>query len=109
MSKKSFVKLSEEELLDRLTRYEKRERNLKCYGLCGAIIGLIGLIICMASGSELALIFVAIVLVGGVCYYMGVRLRRKAESLWAASLTRNWKGPSAPTWILRKCASTRRF
>ena len=44
-------------------------------------IGLIGFLICMASVPELALIFVVIVLAGVVCYYMGVRLRRKAESL----------------------------
>ena len=54
---------------------------MKRWGFCVVFIGLIGFLICMASVPELALIFVVIVLAGVVCYYMGVRLRRKAESL----------------------------
>lgn len=81
MSRKGFVKLSEEELHKQIAQYEKQEGNLKRYGLLGAIIGLIGLLICMALESGMVLIFLTILLVGGVCFYRGVRLRRKAESL----------------------------
>ncbi|MGN1028049.1 MAG: hypothetical protein ACI4P4_16785, partial [Faecousia sp.] len=68
MSKKGFVKLSEAELIEKLAHSEKRELSLKQYGLCSAIIGLIGFMICMALGPELGLIFVAIILVGVICY-----------------------------------------
>ena len=82
MNKKGFIKLSDEELRKRIARYEKQRTNLKRYGLLGAIIGLIGVLICMALGSELVVIFVfMILLVGGVCYYMCAHLRWKAESL----------------------------
>lgn len=82
MNKKGFIKLSDEELRKRIARYEKQRTNLKRYGLLGAIIGLIGVLICMALESELVVIFVfMILLVGGVCYYMCAHLRWKAESL----------------------------
>ena len=57
MKKKGFIKLSDEELRKRIARYEKQGTNLKRYGLLGAIIGLIGLLICMALESELVVIF----------------------------------------------------
>lgn len=81
MSRKGFVKLSEEELHKQIAQYEKQEGNLKRNGLLGAIIGLLGFLICMALGSGMVLIFLMIILVGGVCFYLGVRSRRKAESL----------------------------
>ena len=51
MSRKGFVKLSEEELHKQIAQYEKQEGNLKRNGLLGAIIGLLGFLICMALGS----------------------------------------------------------
>lgn len=82
MSRKKFVKLNDQELRERIARYEKQRTNLKRYGLLGAIIGLIGVLTCMALESELVVIFVfMILLVGGVCYYMCAHLRWKAESL----------------------------
>ncbi len=82
MSRKEFAKLNDQELRERIARYEKQRTNLKRYGLLGAIIGLIGVLICMALESELVVIFVFMIpLVGGVCYYMCARLRWKAESL----------------------------
>ena len=57
MSRKEFAKLNDQELRERIARYEKQETNLKRYGLLGAIIGLIGLLICMALESELVVIF----------------------------------------------------
>ena len=82
MSRKEFAKLNDQELRERIARYEKQRTNLKRYGLLGAIIGLIGVLICMALESELVVIFVFMIpLVGGVCYYMCARLWWKAESL----------------------------
>ncbi|MGM9636897.1 MAG: DUF3137 domain-containing protein [Eubacteriales bacterium] len=82
MSQKGFVKLSEAELLEQIAQYEKREINLKCYGVVGAVIGVIGSIISMVLEDDLlGLIFTAVVIVSVVTYYLGIRLRKKAESL----------------------------
>lgn len=81
MSKKRFVKLSKEELRKRIVQYEMKEKKLKRYGLIGAIIGLIGLLISMAAESTSVVIFLILLLVGLGCFYLGVRLRRKSESL----------------------------
>lgn len=81
MSKKDFVKLSDVELIGKIAQYEKKERNLKRYGAYGAVIGMIGMLIGMAMEAEIAVLFAAMIIVGGVSYYLGIRLRRKAESL----------------------------
>lgn len=81
MSRKEFVKRSDAELSIQIARYEKQETNLKRCGLFGVIIGVIGSLVCMAMESEMNLLFSVILLLGGGCFYLGVRLRRKAESL----------------------------
>ena len=81
------VKPNDAEMNTQIARYEKRELNLKLYGLYAVVIGIIGLIISMAlEESVLQLVFFVITLVGGVIYYLGVRLRKKTESLVNAQL-----------------------
>lgn len=76
------VKLSESELLDQIVRYEKLEIKLKRYGMFGAVIGAIGAFgFLLLKLPVLPVVFLAVLLVGGLSCYLGVHLRRKAESL----------------------------
>ena len=81
MSKKGFVKLSEEELSKRIVQYEMKEKKLKRYGLISAIIGLIGLLITMAAESASVVIFLILLLVGLGCFYLFILLRRISKAL----------------------------
>ena len=55
------VKPNDAEMNTQIARYEKRELNLKLYGLYAVVIGIIGLIISMAlEESVLQLVFFVI-------------------------------------------------
>ncbi|MGM9680052.1 MAG: hypothetical protein ACI3XR_00955 [Eubacteriales bacterium] len=87
MSNKDFAMLSDEELCKQIAQYEKRERNLKCYGVYGAVIGVIGAFISMVlENGLLGLIFTAVVIAAVITYYLGIRMRKKAEALVNAQL-----------------------
>ena len=81
MSKKSFVKLSEEELLEKIDRSEKYERKLMVLGIDGLYIGLIGTVIFVLLGIVgLAVIFGAMAVVGFILDEMSTHSRKKTES-----------------------------
>ena len=108
------AKLSEEELLSQIAKREKREDNLKYYGIIGTVIGVIGTIISMALElSLLGLIFMVVVIVSIISVFLGGRTRKKAEKLVDTQLDDFFEsdldGPSAPAQIPRRCPSTSRF
>ena len=76
------AKLSEGELLRQTAQHEKREDNLKFFGIIGTVIGVIGTIISMALEiGLLGLIFTVVVIVSVVSYFLGIRTRKKTEAL----------------------------
>lgn len=76
------AKLSEGELLRQTAQHEKREDNLKFFGIIGTVIGVIGTIISMALEiGLLGLIFTVVVIVSVVSYFLGIRTRKETEAL----------------------------
>lgn len=76
------AKLSEEELHSQIAKREKREDNLKYYGIIGTVVGIIGCVVSLALElSLLGLIFMVVVIVSIISVFLGGRTRKKAEKL----------------------------
>lgn len=81
------AKLSEGELLRQTAQHKKREDNLKFFGIIGAVIGVIGVIISLALEiGLLGLIFTVVVIVSAVSFFLGTRARKNAEALVSEQL-----------------------
>lgn len=76
------AKLSEEELHSQIAKREKREDNLKYYGIIGTVVGIIGCVVSLALElGLLGLIFMVVVIVSIISVFLGGRTRKKAEKL----------------------------
>ena len=82
MSKKSSEKLSDEQAVEKIAQYEKKEIIFGKVGVYGLIIGVPALILGMIVESEVLAWIGAVLFVGGfVCLGLKSMMRSKAESI----------------------------